>query len=76
MKINFSLEGSCIGARLRPLNLFEGILRSQVYNFIHDLSMDNAARGESTAVHLLGSITSHYFSYIREMIARFPGFLP
>ena len=40
MKINFSLEGSCSGARLRPLNLFERILRSQVYNFIHDLSMD------------------------------------
>ena len=38
--------------------------------------MDNAARGESSAVHLLGSINSHYFSYIREMIARFPGFLP
>ena len=40
MKINFSLEGSCSGTRLRPLDLFERILRSQVYNFVHDSSMD------------------------------------
>ena len=70
MKINFSLEGSCSGSRLRPLNLFERI--SQVYNFVHEPSMDK----QHAVKVLLGSITSHYFSYIREMSARFPGFLP
>ena len=72
MKINFSLEGSCSGARLRPLNLFERILRSQVYNFVHDPSMDK----QHAVKVLLGSIIGHYFSYIREMSAPFPGFLP
>ena len=42
MKINFSLEGSRSGARLRPLNLFERILRSQVYDFVHDRAWINS----------------------------------